>query len=74
MDVDEEYKANQAILSAVVFHGLVPDEFYADPPEEMVWLCAHCMDLPTETECMELTKMKTHLSVTYASIVHLTCI
>lgn len=73
VDVDEEYRANQAILSAVVLHGLVPEDLYARPLEEAVWLCAHCLDLPTETDSMELSNMKTHLSLTYANIVHPTC-
>jgi hypothetical protein len=66
VDVDEEYRANQAILSALVLQGTGLDDVYADPPEEMVWLCAHCLDLPNEVECMELSKMKTHLSMTHS--------
>lgn len=72
VDVDEEYRANQAILSAVVLQGLVPDDVYAHSSEESAWLCAHCLDLPNETECLELSRMKTHLSLTYANFVHLT--
>ncbi|KAG8219345.1 hypothetical protein J3R82DRAFT_228 [Butyriboletus roseoflavus] len=67
VDVDEEYRAGQAILSAVVLQGLVSDDVYAHPSEEEEsWLCAHCLDLPTETECMELSRMKTHLSLTHS--------
>ena len=72
VDVDEENWANQSIISALVLHGLVPDEVYAGPPEEVVWLCVHCMDLPNEVEGMELSRMKDHLSVTYAGIIYLT--
>lgn len=73
VDVDEEYRTNQADLSTFGLHGLVPEDLYADPPEEAVWFCAHCLDLPTETDCVELSNMKNHLSLTYANIVHLTC-
>ena len=58
----KEYRTNQPILSALMLQGLVDDLF--DPSEEVAWLCAHCLDLPNETECMELSKMKTHLSLT----------
>ena len=70
VDVDEEYRASQAILSAIVLQGMGLDDVYGDPPEETIWLCAHCLDLPNEAECMELSKIKTHLSMTYAGIIH----
>ncbi|KAG9313900.1 hypothetical protein JVU11DRAFT_4672 [Chiua virens] len=64
VDADEEYKLN-SIVSMLMLQGLVPDA-YADPPEEVAWLCVQCMDLPNETECMELSKMKTHLNMTHS--------
>ncbi|KAI9569475.1 hypothetical protein HD554DRAFT_2020544 [Boletus coccyginus] len=66
VDVDEEYRAGQAILSAFTLQGFVLGDVYAGPPEEMVWLCAHCLDLPSEAECLELSKMKNHLSLTHS--------
>ncbi|KAG0703640.1 hypothetical protein DFH29DRAFT_915440 [Suillus ampliporus] len=30
-------------------------------PANVVWLCAHCMDLPQERECYDLGKIKSHL-------------
>jgi len=66
VDVDEEYRANQGILSAFVLQGIGLEDVYGDPPEEMVWLCAHCLDLPNEAECLGLSKMKTHLSTTHS--------
>jgi hypothetical protein len=62
VDVDEEDRANRAILSAFGLHALVPGDAYADPPEEVVWLCAECLDLPKEGEPLELSKMKDHLN------------
>jgi len=71
VDVDEEYRANQAVVSALTLQGFMLGDVYAGPPEEMVWLCAHCLDLPNEVECMELSRMKTHLSQTYVGVVYL---
>ncbi|KAF9235124.1 hypothetical protein BU15DRAFT_65102 [Melanogaster broomeanus] len=46
-----------ALISALVLQGLVGDNINVGPPEELIWLCAHCLDLPQEKDCMELTKM-----------------
>ncbi|KAF8131584.1 hypothetical protein EV363DRAFT_1431558 [Boletus edulis] len=66
VDVDEESRVNQAVLSYLVSHGLVPDDLYPGSPEEAVWLCTHCLDLPDDTECTELSKMKTHLNAMHS--------
>lgn len=60
VNVDEENRANQTIFSALVLHGLADDMF--DPLAEAVWLCAHCLDLPSEGECAGLSRMKNHLN------------
>ncbi|KAF9225272.1 hypothetical protein BS17DRAFT_872387 [Gyrodon lividus] len=66
VNVDEEFNTNQTLVSALMLHGLVPGGVNIDPPEEVVWLCAHCLDLPQEKDCMELSKIKTHLSVMHS--------
>jgi len=38
------------------------DDDVFDSPGEMVWLCAHCLDLPCEAEGMGLSNVKNHLS------------
>lgn len=52
--------ADQSFLSALMLHDLIDDPF--DPSEEAAWLCAHCLDLPSETEGMQFSKVKSHLS------------
>jgi hypothetical protein len=63
VNVDEQLKTNKTLISALVLHGLVPGDININPPEEAVWLCAHCLDLPQEKDCMELSKIKTHLNL-----------
>lgn len=33
--------------------------------EDNTWLCAHCMDLPEEKDCLILSKVKSHLSAAH---------
>ncbi|KIL00812.1 hypothetical protein PAXRUDRAFT_821269 [Paxillus rubicundulus Ve08.2h10] len=65
VNVDEQFKTNKTLISALVLHGLVPGDININPPEEAIWLCAHCLDLPQEKDCMEFSKIKTHLSLVH---------
>jgi len=64
VNVDEE--SNNSLYSSLVYHGLVADGIYTGPAGEVAWLCAHCLDLPGETDCMDLSAMKEHLSAKHS--------
>ncbi|KIJ66489.1 hypothetical protein HYDPIDRAFT_129407 [Hydnomerulius pinastri MD-312] len=64
VNVDEEFRDNQTLISALMLSGLVPPGgLNTEPPEDVSWLCAHCLDLPQEKDCMELSKIKTHCTM-----------
>jgi hypothetical protein len=40
-----------------------------EPPSDVVvWLCAHCMDLPSQQDPLELHEIKTHIKTVYGYI------
>ncbi|KAG1742751.1 uncharacterized protein EDB91DRAFT_296179 [Suillus paluster] len=58
----EEANRNARDLTEIIQHMF---DFQPFPnitqPANVIWLCAHCMDLPQERECYELGKIKSHL-------------
>lgn len=56
----EEANTNAREINDFLHHMSDLQPFVSNPADS-VWLCSHCLDLPQEKECYELSKIKDHL-------------
>ncbi|KAH7886299.1 hypothetical protein F5I97DRAFT_2027864 [Phlebopus sp. FC_14] len=57
------------LFSALLMSGLLPEEANINAhSEDAVWLCAQCLDLPQEKDCMDLSKVKNHLHLLHSIV------
>ncbi|KAG6335460.1 hypothetical protein ID866_3634 [Astraeus odoratus] len=59
-------KTLDQVFLATFVSAFLGTSLHSDVPEDAVWLCTHCVDLPAEREYMELSRVKSHLTLAHS--------